>query len=303
MKLLNILIASFISFGPLFSQTIDDDGYIEIPALTDQIKVHGDAITYEDATIKLFKHDPYPGSIVAGSWMRFEISGIEDVHIFDGYSFMLTRMIITNTDTKEMLLETPWSTDDDDETLIKSNGSTKTYHKGKLKTNDVAPGNYEWKMEFGNLCEQTKTSFSLKFKIIQNPTITTVSNKLSCDLAYILNKEHKYYITSDSLATGKHAFVMKNLKGFVSEDNVVKIGMSVKLTDEDTKEVIINKDDLFVGADAFNETDEDGTINPNYTIDIGSRDKGKNCVLTIKVWDKHKPENAITSEYKFRIIK
>ncbi len=97
-------------------------------------------------------------------------------------------------------------------------------------------------------------------------------------------------------------FLLKGIKGFTLENEVAYIGCSMKVEDDETKEIVLNEDDLFSSYDSTGVSPkliEEGVSN---TLLVGKpMTVGKNYTWHSRVWDK-KGKGEVLVKIEFRIV-
>lgn len=297
------LLFSLLLTIPSFAQLdVDEANYMLVPEITKKIRSSGKAVEFEKAEFRVYREYDYEDGIIYGSWIRFQVLGIEEKYTMDDQAFIIARASMRRKDDGEVMYDVPWYIPAYDGKLKKADGTGDLMLVEQYKIGQpMYEGTYIWEIELADVCSGKTSTHTTEFKVIPHPTILKEEEgDLTAKEVYVYNKEQEYVYCVDSIHRDEAAMVIYGIDGLKGVDGVAQVGFSVEFLDE-RGNVIFKDEDVAKGSKGFIELEEDGTTNAEYSFRADSNVAGQYCTFRIRIWDKRAPDNAITGTALFYV--
>lgn len=302
MLLKRFLTLPFVLFVSLFSfaQDADEEGYVEIPEITEKIKVTGKGPQGSAVSFRYLPEYEFQGSIAFGSYLKVHVSGIEQINQIGDDLFLFYKQNIVRASDKKVMIETGWTAEKMSEEQKAKDGDTyffdATWKIGTITT----PGEYIWEIYLVDFCTKKETKMAIPVTVsLASNIAVNVSSNVGVGTVYFWNADREYIYSGSQIYLGKYELKVSGITGFTYDEGLYKVGVSHMLKEADG-DVIFNVDDLATGKDAFVES-SDGSLVLSPIVELKSDVQGKVLEYDVVIWDKINQDNYIKVRTKFYV--
>jgi len=123
-------------------------------------------------------------------------------------------------------------------------------------------------------------------------------NGFGLDNVYFVGPEDKLQTDNKVDLNSKVAIIVEGLRNYTLKDDKASPGLMLSVTDKDGK-FIINEADLFAGGEGY--TPEQASVMRGTVTVANPMKSGEKYMISMKIWDKNKPESEFTANVEIEV--
>lgn len=238
----------------------------------------GDGLSCEDVKLNINDEIIQRNSFVYGEEFVLSFNNIEGFDKVDNHSFPGMKLNVISQSGDTVLKDRDLYAD-----LVDGTDLSPLLLSTKITVADPLHSNEEYNMHVSIWDKQSDGVFTAKFnfEVVPNDQIYVESENITYQEVYLYSNQRQKVLVDNVASFDENIYVVvEGLEGFVVENDIVFVGLSMKINDEEGN-VIVDEENL-LGSSEYEYSEVNARLSANFTITGSIIDNPIDCQIIIR---------------------